>query len=110
MKKEKGITYLGDSTFQNSLKIYEPMTNAKERKPDEDWLFTNPYAKHTGLSTTEEEFLKYILLRINYNRYHKRGEKLEDFEDRQIDMINKGNTAWLRVPLSYKGTQGKLET
>lgn len=111
LKKENNITYLGDSTFQNSIRIYDRMTNAKTRQPHEDWLFVNPWSKHSGLRTkTEEEFLKYILTRINYNRFAKRGETLKNFEIRQQEELNKGNIAWLRVPLSYKGTQGKLET
>ena len=110
MKKNRNITYLGDSTFQNSIKIYDRLTNAKDRNPDDDWLFVNPFSPNSNLDATESEFLKYILTNINYNRFHKRNETMEDFKQRQLENINAGKEAWLRVPLSYKGTQGKLET
>lgn len=110
LKKDNRITYLGDSTFQNSIRIYDNMTNYKERTSTQDWLFKNPYSSSTTLKTNEQEFLKYILLKINYNRFGKEGESEKAFEARMIDEINnKGNIAYLRVPLAYKGTQGKLE-
>lgn len=110
LKKENKISYLGDSTFQNSVRIYENMTNYKTRKPDEDWVFVNPYANNTRLSATERKFLKYVIKIINSNRFKKRGETDIAFETRMIQELEKGNLAWLRVPLSYKGTAGKLET
>lgn len=110
LKKEKRISYLGDSTFQNSIKIYDNMTNLKTRKAGDDWLFVNPWDSSSRLTKTESDLLKQFILGINTNRFKKKGESNESFKQRMIGKLNEGDVSWLRVPLSYKGTQGKLET
>ena len=110
LKKERHISYLGDSTFQNSIRIYDRMTNYRKRSAEEDWLFVNPWDDRTDLSNTERALLKEFITGINANRFQKRGESDAAFKNRMIQKLNEGDVAWLRVPLSYKGTQGKLET
>ena len=110
LKKEKRISYLGDSTFQNSIRIYDKMTNYRTRKAGDDWLFVNPWDDRANLTQTERALLKEFVTGINTNRFKKRGESDSAFKNRMIQKMNEGDVAWLRVPLSYKGTQGKLET
>lgn len=108
LKKSKNITYLGDSTFQNSVRIYDNMTKVQE---DGDWVFVNPYDEYNvSLTTEERDFLKFAMFKINSNRFRQAGETDEAFEARMIEKLNAGTIEWLRVPLAYKGTQGKLET
>lgn len=109
LKKDRHISYLADSTFANSIKIYDNMTNLKNRNPGDDWLFVNPYSEDVRLTDTEREFLKYIIKGINKDRFGQRGESDIDFEKRLIQNLNNNSIEWLRVPLAYKGTQGKLE-
>lgn len=107
LKKSKHISYLGDSTFRNSIRIYDNMTKVQE---DGDWVFVNPYDEtNVALSTEERDFLKYAINKINDNRFRKAGETAEEFEKRNIQKLNEGAIEWIRVPLAYKGTQGKLE-
>lgn len=108
LKKSKNISYLGDSTFQNSIRIYDNMTKIQE---DGDWVFVNPFDEvNVSLSREERDFLKYAVTKINSNRFRTEGESEEAFTRRMIKKINEGAIEWLRVPLAYKGTQGKLET
>ena len=110
LKKENRISYLGDSTFQNSIRIYDKMTNYKTRKAGEDWLFVNPWDESVNLTSTERELLKEFMYGINKNRFLLRGETDAAFKARMLQKMAEGDVQWLRVPLSYKGTQGKLET
>jgi hypothetical protein len=65
LKKDLGFSGILEHTVGNQASLYNGMV---EYTSDEDLRFINPW-KNNKLNTTQQEYLKFIILEINKDRY-----------------------------------------
>mgnify|MGYP003456703608 CR=1 FL=1 len=66
LKKDSGYAGLVEHTVGNQTSLYDGMTYYDQTG---NLLFINPWKDTKGLSTKKAEFLKYVILELNKNRY-----------------------------------------
>lgn len=99
LKREKGIGYLAERTVYNQVDLYKDMFDTTY---NDDLVLKNPWDPNTDLYLdSQKEFLKYFLRTVNKNRY---ASDFVGMSDAEIDETIQSSIKYLRVPLTFGGT------
>lgn len=100
LKQHKKYTWLYTRTVGNQTDLYENMFDKEHGK----FLFKNPWDSNVDLDDYERDFLQFVVLQINKNRYND----VKSLEDLFAKMEKDGNEVILRVPLTEGTTASKV--
>ena len=101
LKKDKEYTWLYTRTVGNQTDLYQNMFD----KESDDFLFVNPWDSQVDLMDSEREFLQFVILTINGDRY-----KTKDADDLLARMEKEGAIKFLQVPLTKGSTASRIST
>lgn len=100
LKKDLGFSGIKEHTIGNQTSLYNGMT---EYTADGDLRFINPW-KNNKLNTAQQDYLKFIILEINKNKY-------PNLSETQIQQkINSNDIEFFQVPLIEASFASKVNT